>query len=315
MTKKSGVFVVLTNASKTRADAGRENGGYREPALKRNSIKAIIATDIAALALSVIMLATLSFAWFFSSFTDERAQSIHIAKFEVKLDDSGEVAEDVKQTQTISVAAAFPRTFAQAKQAFTDGERNVYAFETENVGSLDAMVRLSAKIVSDSNAGADGTNGVFPLSGQIRYAVRLNRDASAFQADLSDFVVPTDEAGAVKGNLFTTAQDAANVSFQDYFNSLLLYETTGSAADADKRYRAKPEYVLRKATETDGVFSGGGKLYFQLMVWLDEDATVESTDVQIGGAPKKLEFQIVMHAMQSEGGAYFTHADVTAEEV
>lgn len=284
--------------------------------MKKSSIKSIIIADAIALLLSLLMLATLTFAWFFSSFVDDRTQSINIAKFEVKFDDSGDIVDDVKQTQTIAVTAAYPRTFAQAKQAFLDGEQNVYAFEAENVGALDAMIRLSAKIVFDSNADADGTNGLYPLSGQIRFAVRTARSLDAFAADLSDFSLPLDESGnAVKGNLFTTVQSASNVSLRDYFNTLLLNETTGETVNENKRYRTKDEYLLQAAVESDGVFSGGGRIFFQLMVWLDEDAGIESTGVEIGGLPKTFQFAVVMHALQADGSAAYTHSEISADEV
>lgn len=257
------------------------------------------------------MLATLSFAWFFSSFYERRTQTVNIGHFKVNFEEGG---ADGQQSQVISVQAAFPRTFEQAKQAYLDGEDNIYSFEVENAGSLKAMFRLSGKVIADSNAAEDGSAGVWPLSGQVRYAVRCGQDPSAFAADLSDFALPQSGGASVKGNLFTTAQNAGNVSVQDYFNSLLLTEVSGQTDDSLKRYRSKEEYALNQAMMSGGAFTGGSKLYFQLMVWLDEDATVESTGVTAGGEVKTLQFAMVMHAVQYDGGAYFTHSEINAVE-
>lgn len=251
--------------------------------MDNKSLKRAVAANIAVLTASVLMLAAMSFAWFLSSRTVPAPQSLHMGAFEVTLSDS---TGETSAARTLALDAAYPMTQAAAEEAYLAGEKNVYAFEIRNTGSVPAQVRLSAQVVSDSGQGAGGS--VLPLSGQMRYAVKFWRNSET---------KPTTFAGGYL--LF--GSDNGNKSFKQYFNELFLTQTGGVwLSNSDATLAPK----TAELTDT---------LRFELLIWLDENATVETTGAWTGegaSALPKLVFDVRMHAIQSGGGAAWQADDI-----
>lgn len=301
----------------------------------KSHIKGAIFTNIAMLGVTIVMLISMSYAWFMMSDTSLVEQVITIGKFSVTLDDETDTYEGFENINIGDGTAgnvAFPMTFeyatAQSILPTTTGGtagplKNVFRFEIENNGSIGAMVRFGTKITLDSNFNyidaLEGTaaenNKVEALATQVRYAVRASRALPA--ANSAGFTVP--DYGALQNSaetpvaytsafLFdsgegdTESDTDTNLSLADYLNNIVAQIAGNDTAG----------YTSGLIVEGAGDASNKDVYYIDIMVWVDANATSEKLGSNLPEATlaSQLKFIIGINAIQSEGGATWTADEI-----
>lgn len=248
--------------------------------MKKSELKSIIITKTAVLALSAVLLAVMTFAWFLYADTVDRTQTLYIGKIDIDVIDGEQLAP---AGNMIDVEAAYPMTRAQAIAAYGRGELKSYVFAVANIGDLSAQYRLSVQIVSDSNYGSQA-GGVLPLAEQIAVVAR-EYVLDGQQAEFGEECLLFAEA---------TPPENPRKSVKQFFNELLLESADGGLI-------AKSDRILAPQAEK----------YFELLVWLKHDATLESTgaptqtDGQGNTVYPSVTFAVRAHALQYGGGAVF----------
>lgn len=239
-----------------------------------NGAKKALLLNIVLLAAVALLAVTATFAWFFLVRDTPAKQTVKLGSFRVAVHDT---VGEFSQTEAVDLPLTIPMRYGDALTA----SGHVYTFEVYNGGTVSAMYRFARSIKNDTILNGKGI-GEF-----VRCAVRSARSyeglaSEAYYGGLSEEALWLDPVTEGKRSLI------------DYLDSVMLEDAKDESGAAVGK-RGSAAYAL----------DAGGARYFQLLVWLDENTTVEDVgadyDYTVAGSEPRLTFDLTVYAMQYYG--------------
>lgn len=271
---------------------------------QRSNKKTAIILSVVSLIATAALLAASAYAWIVWRTDFDANQNVYLHAFNVNLTES---AYGQSGAVTINSSEYYPETRESAVAAYGNGERQSYTFAVTNTGRVVAQIRLQLRVVEDDNYGKTTPAGIEPLAHQFSFTYRIftddnNRgDFAATDDNYRLFDRSVTSEVTENGSTVTTVAPAGEfTSFKAATNSQFL---VSSGAD----YTANALGTLTAATEN----AAGESVYIELLPFLSQSATVESTGVSTedpSAVSPKLKFVAYVSALQEM--AVFPESDV-----